>query len=280
MENANSTVDPPFADITGIERTVWRPTRLRGLIAKPAGRHVRPAAVSSVRPAAMAAGGVATGGVATLPATPAHADSHRHDQIAHDIRHELSTVMMLGAALTHTPDVGPDGRQLIDQLITEVRRADELIATLMAAPARQTPAPGARRERIELAELVESIAAPIRLASGMSIEVRSTAVTVYQDRLALWRAIRNLMCNAFEAAGRTGRIEVRVYSRPCLAVIQIDDDGPGMGEVRRDGRSLGLGIVEDLAASWGGSFETGTSVLGGCRVRLVIPLPPVGGIPG
>ena len=38
--------------------------------------------------------------------------------------------------------------------------------------------------------------------------------------------------------------------------------------------SLGLGIVQDLAAAWGGELEIRRGVLGGCCVQLRLPSAP------
>lgn len=72
---------------------------------------------------------------------------------------------------------------------------------------------------------------------------------------------------------------------PFFLTLAIDDDGPGLPEplrqeaVRRGrrldetkpGSGLGLSIVADLAAVYGGAFELDTSPKGGLRARLRLP---------
>jgi signal transduction histidine kinase len=68
-------------------------------------------------------------------------------------------------------------------------------------------------------------------------------------------------------------------------VVIIDDDGPGIPEVRReeviargnrldeqvDGHGLGLGIVNDIVESWGGELQLLESPTGGLRILIDLP---------
>ncbi|MET0606115.1 MAG: ATP-binding protein [Beijerinckiaceae bacterium] len=72
--------------------------------------------------------------------------------------------------------------------------------------------------------------------------------------------------------------------RPQLVIV-VDDDGPGLPEDRRDGSfrrgerldetkpgsGLGLSIVRDLAAMYGGKLAFDASPLGGLRAKLLLP---------
>jgi signal transduction histidine kinase len=67
--------------------------------------------------------------------------------------------------------------------------------------------------------------------------------------------------------------------------LTIDDDGPGLAPEQREaatrrgqrldetkpGSGLGLSIVADLAAAYGGSLRLETSPLGGLRAELRLP---------
>ncbi|OLE21848.1 MAG: hypothetical protein AUG44_26380 [Actinobacteria bacterium 13_1_20CM_3_71_11] len=78
--------------------------------------------------------------------------------------------------------------------------------------------------------------------------------------------------NAVRAAGPQGTVDVRVSAETGWAVAQVDDDGPGFGEIPPGFGSLGLGIVQDMVAGWGGELEIRRGVLGGCCVRLRQPV--------
>ena len=67
--------------------------------------------------------------------------------------------------------------------------------------------------------------------------------------------------------------------------IVVDDDGPGLSATEREqaakrgrrldetkpGSGLGLSIVVDLAALYGGELKLGAAPLGGLRAELVLP---------
>ena len=68
-------------------------------------------------------------------------------------------------------------------------------------------------------------------------------------------------------------------------MLTVDDDGPGIPEqaaqallkrgTRLDestpGHGIGLAIVREIAASYGGTLEIGESRLGGASIRVSIP---------
>jgi signal transduction histidine kinase len=67
--------------------------------------------------------------------------------------------------------------------------------------------------------------------------------------------------------------------------VVVDDDGPGLTASERErvarrgnrldetkpGSGLGLSIVVDLAALYGGALTLGTAPIGGLRAELVLP---------
>ncbi|MBV9065646.1 MAG: sensor histidine kinase [Methylobacteriaceae bacterium] len=99
--------------------------------------------------------------------------------------------------------------------------------------------------------------------------------------------------NLFDNAGKWARstIDIRVASRdgeaPGQKLLQVivDDDGPGLTPAEREeatrrgrrldetkpGSGLGLSIVSDLAAAYGGALRLETSPLGGLRAELSLP---------
>ncbi len=191
-------------------------------------------------------------------------------QITHDIRHELSTISLLTSLICASKDIGPDARSKSIQLLSEIAWLDELIRffddTRTARLIGGVPNP-----QVALDKLVTAIVATIRSAYATRITLDVVPVHADIDRLALWRVLRNLLCNALSAAGPEGCVAILVRAMGRCAYVEINDDGPGfaMGESR--GSRLGLGIVRDIAAEAGARVEIGSGALGGCRVRLLLP---------
>jgi signal transduction histidine kinase len=124
------------------------------------------------------------------------------------------------------------------------------------------------------------------------------AIAVDADPLAKFRGERqdleemagNLVDNGCKWAASQVFVEVLVEpprepgAGPMLRII-VDDDGPGLSEVDRarvlrrgqrldeskPGSGLGLSIVVDLAALYGGSLSLGSAPIGGLRAELVLP---------
>jgi signal transduction histidine kinase len=103
------------------------------------------------------------------------------------------------------------------------------------------------------------------------------------EREDLTEMIGNLLENAVKWARTTARLEARLVAR--LLVVAVDDDGPGVPPTHRaallargarldegaPGHGLGLAIVADLAALYGGALTLEQSVSGGLRTTLTLP---------
>jgi len=195
----------------------------------------------------------------------------RH-QIEHDIRHELSTVMLLAGLISSGDDVGPKSRAWAQQILGETRWLHQLMATLDDCLAEREPAaPPMQREPIRLDVLATEVVAAVQLSTFTRVVLDVQEASAHVDRLALWRSLHNLLDNAVRAAGPRGIVRVRISRVDGWAVTQVDDnrlgfraDPPGMA-------SLGLGLVQDLVAANGGDLGIRRGALGGCCVRLQLP---------
>lgn len=200
----------------------------------------------------------------------------RRQQIRHDISHELGTIMLLATLLSTAPDVGATSRERAEQILGEARWLDQLQREYESAADLSASGIGGSLVRIDV------VAADVLSALQLSCHTRggftSAEAWAPVDRLALWRTLRNVMGNAFRAAGPDGQVDVCVGTEAGWAVVQIDDDGPGFGGAAPGRASLGLGIVRDFASDWGGDVQIRRSSLGGCCVRLRVPAvaPPPG----
>jgi signal transduction histidine kinase len=195
----------------------------------------------------------------------------RH-QIEHDIRHQLSTVMLLAALLNTGDDVGPESRTWADQILGETRWLHQLMTALDDCLAeRETAAPPMHGEPIRLDALATEVVAAVQLSTFTRIVLDVQEAWAHVDRLAFWRALRNLVDNAVRAAGPRGMVRVRISRADGWAVTQIDDNGPGFGAGPPGMASLGLGIVQNLVAANGGDLGIRRGALGGCCVRLQLP---------
>jgi signal transduction histidine kinase len=108
------------------------------------------------------------------------------------------------------------------------------------------------------------------------------------ERQDLEEMVGNLVDNAFKWSSARVGIEVDLEQpEPGRQVVRImvDDDGPGLTPSEREqvaqrgrrldetkpGSGLGLSIVVELAALYGGALNLGNSPIGGLRAELVLP---------
>ncbi len=131
----------------------------------------------------------------------------------------------------------------------------------------------------------------INTEKGVVVSVSCQAGLKFRgERQDLEEIVGNLMDNACKWS--KGRVEVRGSlltqagddGRPRL-LIEVDDDGPGVPADKRatalkrgqrldeakPGSGLGLNIVTETAAMYGGRVDLDKAELGGLRVKLVLP---------
>jgi signal transduction histidine kinase len=128
----------------------------------------------------------------------------------------------------------------------------------------------------------------IHQVRGIAIDLDAPADVRFRgERQDLEEMIGNLVDNACKWAQMRVSIEVVAERRdgaPAARII-IDDDGPGLNPAERDqvarrgrrldetkpGSGLGLSIVLELVALYGGSLLLGNAPIGGLRAELVLP---------
>jgi len=192
-------------------------------------------------------------------------------QLAHDIRHELSTIKLLAALLSESVDLGGESRQRARHILDETRWLDDLMTAYDAALVDGVAANDEQARCVALDVIAAEVLAPIRMSTSTRVSLTAVAASADVDRLAFWRALRNLVGNALDAAGAAGMVAVSVSQVGNQVHVDVDDDGPGFDDPHSQYSSLGLGIVRELVASWGGHVRIGHGSLGGCGVRLVLP---------
>jgi signal transduction histidine kinase len=126
---------------------------------------------------------------------------------------------------------------------------------------------------------------------GIVIEARADARARFRgERQDIEEMVGNLVDNACKWAASQVFVEVLVEQAaepgggPTLRII-VDDDGRGLSDAERvqvarrgqrldeskPGSGLGLSIVVDLAALYGGSLSLGSAPTGGLRAELTLP---------
>jgi signal transduction histidine kinase len=181
-----------------------------------------------------------------------------------------------------------DGRAYLARLADQVQAIDGLIRALAnLGQLAGRPAPAGR---VSLAEVVREAAAEAKRLSGTAgVEYRFQDIlpVVSVPRPALYQALFQLLRNAAAAAvaGRPLCVEVGAMERADGVEVWVDDNGRGIPEERRHNlftpfarwtpdsghNGLGLFLVRQAVASWGGGLRLQSAVGEGTRVALSIP---------
>jgi signal transduction histidine kinase len=204
---------------------------------------------------------------------------------AADLAHGLKTPLTIVGSLTR--ELAQAGRkaeakEVEEQLAMMGRHIDRQLARArLGADGRTTCRLRPLVER--LVDLMRRTPRGERL--GWRVAVDPGGV-VAADETDVAEALGNVLENACKFASTTVRITGEC--RSTIFVLCVDDDGPGVPDERRNdivargkrlagdasGAGLGLAIVTDILAAYGGGLELERSPLGGLRVQLLWPATP------
>ena len=196
--------------------------------------------------------------------------------VAHDLRTPLTR-------LRFRIESAPEG--LRQKMAADIDQMDAMIAATLAF-VRDASQPAAR-QRLELTSLVESVADEMA-ETGLDVSADCIApVVIDGDIVALRRLTTNLLDNAVKFGGCA---RARVYAQDGCAIVEVDDDGPGVPEHQLDqvfepfhrgepsrsretgGAGLGLAVVRSVARAHGGDATLVNRPEGGLRARARLPL--------
>jgi two-component system NtrC family sensor kinase len=208
--------------------------------------------------------------------------------VAHEINNPLQTIvgsveLMMDEAST------PTLRRDLEVVRREASRAGQIVRNLLSFVRRSAP----DRGQIDVNEIVRAV---LRLREfhlqqnniAVVSHLHPAALPALANREEIQQIVLNLILNAEQAIQLSGvgtRITVRSYSSGHHQVIEVSDDGPGIGaEIRGrifepffttkdvgQGTGLGLSISHGIAASHGGSLELCHGQDSGAGFRLTLP---------
>jgi len=196
--------------------------------------------------------------------------------VAHDLRTPLTR-------LRFRIEAAPE--ELRAKMAGDIDQMDAMLGATMAF-VRDAARPAART-RLELSSLLESLTDDMAETGTDAKVERADRVVVEGDPVALRRLFANLLDNAVKFGGRA---RARVFAEDDCAVVEIDDDGPGLpaDELERvfepfyrrepsrsretGGIGLGLAVVRSVARAHGGDAQLSNRPDGGLRAKVTIPL--------
>jgi len=140
------------------------------------------------------------------------------------------------------------------------------------------------RGPVDIEALTHRVARRWAPVTGSSLIAEVAPASVMGDEDRLETALDCLVENAITHTSADPTIVLRAYRQGSWAVLEVEDDGPGMPPGQRaatpDGltdaanaqRGLGLTIVRGVVDSHGGELSLGEGRSGGLRVTIRLPL--------
>ena len=238
------------------------------------------------------------------------AQKHFLADAAHQLKTPLAGLRMQAELAQREVDAGGDAkaaRRSLQQIARASQRAAHMVNQLLSMARAEDSEQARRVQPFNLAALAtETVRDFVPRAMELGIDLGyegaepgdATGVSMSGQPVLVREAIRNLVDNALQYTPGGGTVTVRLLADPFgqVAVLQVEDNGPGIAEAERelvfqpfyralgsevDGSGLGLAIVREIAERHGGSVsiepaQPRNQPPGTC-VTLRLPLRPAPG---
>jgi two-component system sensor histidine kinase TctE len=209
---------------------------------------------------------------------------------AHQLRTPLALMStQAGVAARETDDARRE--EALQALRSSIRHVSRLASQLLTLSRAE---PGSRRPRSETIDLAAAardiVAAHAEQALQRNIDLGlevSEPVPVEGDGTMLREMLVNLVDNAIRYTRPDGRVTVSVGRRGDIAVLDVEDNGPGIPAAEREqvferfyrvlgtegeGSGLGLAIVREVVDGAGGEVNLAEADGGGLVISVRLPI--------
>ncbi|NUR57861.1 MAG: HAMP domain-containing histidine kinase [Catenulispora sp.] len=199
-------------------------------------------------------------------------------EVCHDLRQPVAAILMLASAAEMRPDVPERVRDVLQEIMTQTEDISATVRQFLDDAKQGVDGLGDPVPCNVAGLAAESVERWRATFSGrISLSTAEEPLHVTVDPVLFKRALGNVLSNGTRAAGGTGRVQVTVRrfetAQGERAVIEVDDSGPGFGNIPA-GHGLGLAVVRRTVEAAGGAVEVGEGPLGGALIRLVLPVTP------
>jgi heavy metal sensor kinase len=212
---------------------------------------------------------------------------------SHELRTPLTAIRSVGEVALSKGGNENYYRDTIGSMLEETNRLTKLVDSLLTmsrADAGRVPLHFAPVSLLDLATESANLLEVLAEEKGQSIHIEGHAATqVNADRTILRQAFVNLIDNAVKFSPEKGIIQIRVREEGSDAVVEVQDNGPGIPPEHRariferfyrvdkartrqeGGTGLGLSIVEWAVTVHRGTVEVNCDPGAGSIFRILLP---------
>lgn len=209
-------------------------------------------------------------------------------QVAHEIKNPLTPMKLSIQYMQKAIQRTDNHEELVDRVSNTLIEQIDNLSQIASEFSNFGTMPQGNNEKIILNEIVEAIHDLFRKRDDMDIFMTEPLdeIYVFADRNHLIRILNNIVKNAIQAipTDRRGRIDLKLYKKHDLAVIQVTDNGVGIPDhmknkvftpnftTKSSGTGLGLAIAANMIESFNGKIRFTTVPGEGTDFYIEIPL--------
>jgi two-component system, NtrC family, sensor kinase len=207
--------------------------------------------------------------------------------VAHELNNPLTAIMGYGE-LINDAIAAPQARDQLANLVSEARRMNRIIDNLLRFSRH-----GAQDTQVaQIAPVVQQVLAlreyytrtrNVRVELDIAADLPFLAVSEDEIKQILLNLLNN-SSDALEGMAAGKQISIRAYQHGLRAVIEVEDTGPGFGNLSRaldpfyttkpagKGTGLGLSVCYGIVKKRGGDLEIENLKPRGARVTIKLPV--------
>lgn len=209
-------------------------------------------------------------------------------QVAHEIKNPLTPMKLSIQYMQRAIESNDKPGDLVKRVSTTLIEQIDNLSQIASEFSSFGTMPQGNNEKIILNEIVETIHDLFRKRDDMDIFMTEPLdeIYVFADRNHLVRILNNIVKNAIQAipTDRRGKIDLKLYKKNELAIVEITDNGVGIPDEMKDkvftpnfttkssGTGLGLAIAANMIESFNGKIRFTTAHGKGTKFYIEIPL--------
>jgi nitrogen fixation/metabolism regulation signal transduction histidine kinase len=207
-------------------------------------------------------------------------------QVAHEIKNPLTPMRLTVQSFEHNFDASdPDIKQKLHDYSETIIHQIDTMSSIASAFSNFAEMPSQKKEELNVIEEVKK-GLDIFQESYIYFYPEKENIIAKLDKIQLVRIVTNLITNANHALKNqeNPKIDVRVFEKNNLVVIEVEDNGSGILEedapkifepkftTKSSGMGLGLPMIKNIVEAYNGEISFISKVNEGTIFKVTLPI--------